>query len=53
MCSKSLAGSFRLLEIEIAEKGLENSIKAEVLVQLEKLDALIKVMEGMEPAGAH
>lgn len=50
MGSKTLAGSFRLLEIEIAEKGLKNSIKAEVLVQLEKLDALIKVME---PSGAH
>jgi len=48
MGSKTLAQSFRLLEIEIAEKGLESSIKSEVQIQLKKLDNLIKVMEEMD-----
>lgn len=48
MGSKTLAQSFRILEIEIAEKGLESSIKSEVQVQLKKLDNLIKVMEEMD-----
>jgi len=48
MGSKTLAQSFRILEIEIAEKGLESSIKSEVQVQLKKLDTLIKVMEEMD-----
>ncbi|MET0570967.1 MAG: ATP-binding protein [Pedobacter agri] len=49
MGSKTLAHDFRTLEIEIAEKGLLAEIKYEVLNQLKKLDALIQVMEEMEP----
>ncbi|MDQ1140479.1 hybrid sensor histidine kinase/response regulator [Pedobacter agri] len=51
MGSKTLAHDFRTLEIEIAEKGLLAEIKYEVLNQLKKLDALIQVMEEMEPIG--
>ncbi|WP_316806055.1 hybrid sensor histidine kinase/response regulator [Pedobacter agri] len=51
MGSKTLAHDLRTLEIEIAEKGIRNEIKLEVLKQLRKLDALIKVMEEMEPIG--
>ncbi|WP_316832424.1 hybrid sensor histidine kinase/response regulator [Pedobacter aquatilis] len=48
MGAKTLAQSFRVLEIEIAEKGLDKSIEAEILNQLKKLDALIAVMEEMD-----
>ncbi|AZI24579.1 response regulator [Pedobacter sp. G11] len=51
MGSKTLAHDFRTLEIEIAERGLLAEIKYEVLNQLKKLDALIQVMEEMEPIG--
>ncbi|MCX3264737.1 hybrid sensor histidine kinase/response regulator [Pedobacter agri] len=51
MGSRTLAHDFRTLEIEIAEKGLLAEIKYEVLNQLKKLDALIQVMEEMEPIG--
>lgn len=51
MGSKTLAHDFRTLEIEIAEKGLLAEIKYKVLNQLKKLDALIQVMEEMEPIG--
>ncbi|RDC57079.1 response regulator [Pedobacter chinensis] len=49
MGSKTLAQSFRLLEIEINEKGLNNNIKTDILNQLGKLEALIAVIEEMEP----
>ena len=48
MGSKTLAQSFRTLEIEIAEKGLKDNIKAEVLNQLKKLDALVNIIEEMD-----
>ncbi|KQR72149.1 ATP-binding protein [Pedobacter sp. Leaf176] len=48
MGSKTLAGSFRVLETKIAEKGLESSIKTDVFFQLKKLDALIRAMEEMD-----
>ncbi|MCZ4224392.1 hybrid sensor histidine kinase/response regulator [Pedobacter rhodius] len=48
MGSRTLAQSFRILEIEIAEKGLQTSIKKSVINQLKKLDALIAVMEEMD-----
>lgn len=48
MGSKTLANSFRNLEIEIAEQGLNSTIKTDVLYQLKKLEALIRVMEEME-----
>ena len=51
MGSKTLAQSFRLLELEIAEEGLSTTIKTEVVIQLKKLNALIKMMEEMEFAG--
>jgi len=51
MGSRTLAQAFRTLEIEIAEKGLHAEIKAEVLNQLKKLEALIKVIEEMEMVG--
>lgn len=51
MGSKTLAHCFRNLEIEIAEKGVLDEIKAEVLIQLKKLEALIKMMEEMELVG--
>ncbi|WP_231425713.1 ATP-binding protein [Pedobacter sp. Leaf250] len=51
MGSRTLAHSFRTLEIEIADIGLVPAIKTDVLSQLKKLDALIKVMEEMEPIG--
>ncbi|PWS31127.1 hybrid sensor histidine kinase/response regulator [Pedobacter paludis] len=49
MGSKTLANAFRLLEIEIADNGLNQEIQSEILYQLRKLDALIAVMEEMEP----
>lgn len=49
MGSKTLGNAFRLLEIEIVEKGLNDFIKKEVLNQLKKLGALIAVMEDVEP----
>lgn len=51
MGSKTLANSFRNLEIEIAEKGVLEDLKKEVLIQLKKLEALINVMEEMELVG--
>ncbi|RYG15797.1 MAG: hybrid sensor histidine kinase/response regulator, partial [Chitinophagaceae bacterium] len=51
MGSRTLAHTFRTLEIEIAEKGLHPDIKTAVLNQLKKLDALISVMEEMEFVG--
>ncbi|MFC4142176.1 hybrid sensor histidine kinase/response regulator [Pedobacter mendelii] len=45
MGAKTLATAFRLLEIEIAQKGLDGNVETEVLMQLKKLDALISVME--------
>jgi len=51
MGSRTLAQAFRTLEIEIAEKGLHAEIKTEVLNQLKKLEALIKVIEEMEMVG--
>lgn len=51
MGAKTLAQSFRILEIEIVEKGVEAHIKSEVLTQLKKLDALIAVMEELELVG--
>lgn len=50
MGSKTLAQALRLLEIEIAEKGLGQPIKHAVLDQLLKLEALIAVLAEMEPA---
>ncbi|ARS41646.1 hybrid sensor histidine kinase/response regulator [Sphingobacteriaceae bacterium GW460-11-11-14-LB5] len=52
MGSKTLANAFRLLEIEIAEKGLTKNIKSEVLLQIRKLDSLIAFMEEMDYASA-
>ena len=51
MGSKTLAQALRQLEIEIADNGLNQEIKAEVLNQLTKLDALIAALKEMEPAG--
>ncbi|MGA9648628.1 ATP-binding response regulator [Pedobacter sp.] len=48
MGSKTLAHAFRILEIEVAEQGITNQHKEEILLQLKKLDALIKVMEEMD-----
>ena len=48
MGSKTLAQSFRTLEIEIVEKGLKDNIKVEILNQLKKLDALVRFMEEMD-----
>ena len=45
--AKTLANAFRLLEIEIDGKGLTDSIKAEVAMQIKKLEGLIAVMEEM------
>jgi len=50
MGSKTLAQALRSLEIEIMEKGLNNNIEMAILNQLEKLEALIALMEEMEPA---
>ncbi|MNR65180.1 hypothetical protein D3C85_1881080 [compost metagenome] len=47
MGAKTLANAFRLLEIEIERKGLTESIKAEVAVQIKKLERLIALMEEM------
>lgn len=52
MGSKTLASAFRILELEIAEKGLTNNIKSEVLLQIRKLDGLIAIMEEMDYANA-
>jgi signal transduction histidine kinase/CheY-like chemotaxis protein len=52
MGSKTLANAFRVLEIEIAEKGLTPNIKSEVLLQIRKLDSLIAFMEEMDYASA-
>jgi signal transduction histidine kinase/FixJ family two-component response regulator len=49
MGSKTLATALRELEIEIAEHGLADNTKTEVLNQLKNLDALIAVIEEMEP----
>ncbi|TCD10897.1 response regulator [Pedobacter frigidisoli] len=49
--SKTLAQAFRVLEIEIAEKGFESDIKTEILIQLQKLAALITVMQDMDLVG--
>ena len=46
--SKTLATSFRLLEINIAEKGLTATVKSEVLVQLAKLNEVLTSLEQME-----
>lgn len=51
MGSKTLAQALRQLEIEIADNGLNQQIKAEVLNQLTKLDALVVVLKEMETAG--
>ncbi|GAA3983132.1 hypothetical protein GCM10022246_38810 [Pedobacter ginsengiterrae] len=48
MGSKTLAHAFRILEIEVAEQGITNQHKEEILLQLKKLNALIKVMEEMD-----
>ena len=48
MGSKTLAHAFRTLEIEIAEQGITNQHKEEILLQLKKLNALIKVMEELD-----
>lgn len=45
--AKTLANAFRLLEIEIERKGLTESIKIEVAVQIKKLEGLIALMEEM------
>jgi len=45
--AKTLANAFRLLEIEIERKGLTESIKTEVGVQIKKLEGLIALMEEM------
>ncbi|MET4083744.1 signal transduction histidine kinase [Pedobacter sp. UYP30] len=50
--SKTLATSFRLLEIDIAEIGLTISIKNEVVNQLAKLDEVLALLDGMERAPA-
>lgn len=52
MGSKTLASAFRILELEIAEKGLTNHIKSEVLLQIRKLNSLIAFMEEMDYANA-
>ena len=49
MGAKTLAQALRQLEFEIAEKGIDQDIKQAVLSQLLKLDALIAVMQEMEP----
>lgn len=49
MGSKTLAHDLRLLEIAIAEQGITNQHKEEILLQLKKLEGLISVMEEMEP----
>ncbi|MFC3561673.1 hybrid sensor histidine kinase/response regulator [Pedobacter jamesrossensis] len=48
MGSKTLAHAFRNLEIEVAEQGITEENKEEVLQQLKKLDALIALMEEMD-----
>ncbi|MFC4213120.1 hybrid sensor histidine kinase/response regulator [Pedobacter lithocola] len=53
MGSKTLATAFRLLEMDIAEKGLNDSITQEIFNQLEKLDGLISVLGEMEPEAEH
>ena len=49
MGAKTLAQALRQLEFEIAGKGIDQDIKQAVLSQLLKLDALIAVMQEMEP----
>ncbi|MCX2586199.1 ATP-binding protein [Pedobacter sp. MR22-3] len=51
MGAKTLAQALRQLEIRIAENGLNPEINAAVLDELTQLDALIAVMEEMEPSG--
>lgn len=48
MGSKTLANSLRILEIEVAEQGITNQHKEEILLQLKKLDLLIAFMEEMD-----
>jgi len=45
MGAKTLAQAFRLLEIEIAEKGLDSAVKTETANQLKKLKALVEAIE--------
>ncbi|UKT63228.1 ATP-binding protein [Pedobacter mucosus] len=49
MGAKTLATAFRLLEIKIADEGLNDEVKTDVLTQLKKLDVLIAFIENMEP----
>ena len=48
MGSKTLANDLRTLEIEIAENGLTEHTKAEVLAQIRKLDNLIAFIAEMD-----
>ncbi|PWS27274.1 hybrid sensor histidine kinase/response regulator [Pedobacter yonginense] len=48
MGSTTLSNAFRLLEINIADNGLADSVILEISGQLKKLDALIAIMENME-----
>ena len=48
MGAKTLANAFRVLETEIAEKGLSANIKADVSAQIKKLEHLISFMEEMD-----
>ncbi|KLT66364.1 ATP-binding protein [Pedobacter sp. BMA] len=47
MGAAKLANAFRLLEIEVAEKGLTDHIKTEMVTQLGQLDILIIAIEDM------
>jgi len=46
--AKTLAGHFRLLEIELAEKGLNDKIEKEILWQLKKMDELLDFIQEMD-----
>ncbi|WP_293311110.1 ATP-binding protein [Pedobacter sp. UBA5917] len=52
MGAKTMANAFRILEIEIAEKGLTDHAKSEILLQIKKLDSLITFIGKMDYAGA-
>ncbi|MDN3587250.1 ATP-binding protein [Pedobacter aquatilis] len=48
MGAKTLATSFRELELEIANDGLDEGRVKQIMIQLKKLESLIAVIENME-----